>query len=55
MSAPFGSWQDYRRGLETIYAKLNQGIEEDAEVVEFIRVSLDGVLQRFPGCQTVIP
>ncbi|KAF8311350.1 hypothetical protein DL93DRAFT_2149666 [Clavulina sp. PMI_390] len=29
--------QDYRRGLEAIHGKLVQGVEEDVEVVEFIR------------------
>jgi hypothetical protein len=30
--------QDYRRGLETIYGRLEQGAAENDEIVKFIRV-----------------
>ncbi|KZS94423.1 hypothetical protein SISNIDRAFT_42434 [Sistotremastrum niveocremeum HHB9708] len=32
--------QDYRRGLETIYDKLEQGLAEDDEVIEFMRARI---------------
>ncbi|KAJ3561448.1 hypothetical protein NP233_g10185 [Leucocoprinus birnbaumii] len=29
--------QDYRRGLEVLYRKLEQGVAENQEIVDFIR------------------
>lgn len=32
--------QDYRKGLETVFAKLEQGSQENDEIITFIRVIL---------------